>query len=137
MITYKMDCKGVDWDAMRRILIEDDFDNGRTPEQYRVSFENTDVVCIAYDDDNIIGTVRALSDGVCNAYIIDVWTYTPYRRQGVASKMMELVMERLPGQHVYLFTDDRVDFYESLGFDKQPYGMGKVVGQWLQPAGSE
>ena len=135
MITYKMDCDGVDWDAMRRILIEDDFDNGRSPEQYRVSFENTDVVCIAYDDDNIIGTVRALSDGVCNAYIIDVWTYTPYRRKGIASKMMELVLEKLPGQHVYLFTDDRVDFYETLGFVKQPHGMSKVVGQWLQSGG--
>lgn len=127
-----MDCDGVDWEAMRAILIEDDFDNGRTPEQYRVSFENSAVVCIAYDEDQIIGTVRALSDGVCNAYIVDVWTLSPYRKQGIAREMMRRVLERLPGQHVYLFTDDAMDFYEKLGFKPQPTGMGLVVGEWLK-----
>lgn len=63
-----------------------------------------------------MGTARALSDGVCNAYIVDVWTYSEYRHQGIARKMMEIITEELPGQHVYLFTDNSVDFYKKLGF---------------------
>ena len=133
-IHYKMDCDGVNWQEMMDTLIEDKFHNGRSVEQYRQSFENTHTVVIAYDDEKIIGTVRALSDGVCNAYIVDVWTYTPYRKQGIARKMMELALNNLPGQHVYLWTDDQQAFYEAIGMDKDIENTGyfKVVGQWLK-----
>src|SRR5690606_25189493 len=94
-IHYKMDCDGVNWQEMHDTLIADDFHNGRSVEQYRLSFENTHTVVIAYDEDKIIGTVRALSDGVCNAYIVDVWTLTAYRQQGIARKMMELALDKL------------------------------------------
>ncbi len=116
---------------MKTTLHEDNFDNGRNPEQLRVSFENSFATCIAYADERIIGTVPALSDGVCNAYIVDVWTLSAYRHQGIASKMMQTVLDKLLGQHVYLFTDDAVEFYKKLGFKEQDIGLGKVVGEWL------
>jgi ribosomal protein S18 acetylase RimI-like enzyme len=134
-ITYQFDMTGVDWVAMKRLVAEDDFDNGRTPEQLQRSFENSAVSCVAYAGDQIIGTVRALSDGVCNAYIVDVWTYTPYRHRGVARQMMNQVLKRLPGQHVYLFTDTAEGLYAKLGFSRQGIGMSRVVGTWLQSPG--
>jgi hypothetical protein len=45
--------------------------------------------------------------------------------------MMHSLMEMLPGQHVYLFTDDAEDFYKKLGFQRQGIGLFKVVGKWL------
>ena len=81
-ITYTLNLDGVDWQEMKERVAEDDFDNGRTPEQLRQSFLNSHSACIAYADGRIIGTARILSDGVCNAYLVDVWTYTPFRRQG-------------------------------------------------------
>jgi ribosomal protein S18 acetylase RimI-like enzyme len=131
-ITYKTDLQDVNWDEVKTKVAEDDFDNGRTPQQLQKSFENSFATCIAYDDDQIVGKVRALSDGVCNAYVVDVWTYTPYRHQGIASQMMQILFEQLPGQHIYLFTDDALEFYEALGFEKQGIGLGKVVGNWLE-----
>ena len=74
---------------------------------------------------------RLLSDGVCNAYLVDVWTYTPHRRQGVASAMMRHLMDRVPGQHIGLQTDDAQHFYLSLGFRRQPEFLSTVVGTWL------
>jgi len=131
-ITYKMDLNGVDWQAMKAILIDDDFHNGRTVEQYETSFKNSHITCIAYADGKIIGTVRALSDGVCNGYIVDVWTYTPYRRRGIAKHMLELVVDQLHGQHVYLWTDDMMTFYERIGFQQhKSVGFAKVSGDWL------
>ncbi|MBI5667683.1 MAG: GNAT family N-acetyltransferase [Chloroflexi bacterium] len=126
-----MDVAGVDWDEMRNTLIADNYDNGRTVEQYRRSFENTYAVCIAYADGRIIGTARALSDGVCNAYVVDVWTYTPYRKQGIARTMIQKLLEKLPGQHVYLFTDDVPDFYRRIGFKDRGVGLEILSGQWL------
>lgn len=132
-IWYKEDLDGVDWARLKRDLQVDNFDNGRSPAQYRTSFENSYAVIFAMDGDHIIGKVRALSDGVCNAYIVDVWTYTPYRNQGIATTMMQKMMTHLRGQHVHLFTDDAVGFYKKLGFFEQEISMGYVAGRWLDP----
>lgn len=131
-ITYKSDCEGVDWVAMKVALVADQFDNGRTPAQLESSFRNSAVVALAFAGERIIGTARALSDGVCNAYVVDVWTDTPYRRQGVARTMMEMLLARLPGQHVFLWTDDAEGFYQRIGFERcNCVGLQMVSGEWL------
>jgi predicted GNAT family acetyltransferase len=84
-----------------------------------------------YDDQRIIGNGRILSDGVCNAYIVDVWTDSAYRRRGIATKIVRLLQESVRGQHIYLQTDDATELYEKSGFRPQPHGMGCVVGSWL------
>lgn len=126
-----MELEGVDWAEMKAILAEDDFDNGRTPEQMRASFENSYAACLAYAAGRLVGTARVLSDGVCNAYLIDVWTLSGFRRQGIARFMIMRLLNRLPGQHVYLFTDDVPEFYHKLGFSERGIGMELVVGEWL------
>lgn len=132
-IIYKTDLQDVDWQEMKSTLKQDHFDNGRTPEQLCESFERSYASVIAYAADRIIGTVRALSDGVCNAYVVDVWTLSQYRNQGIASTMMKMLEPGLKGQHIYLFTDnDVVPFYGKLGYHKQGIGLAKVVGEWLQ-----
>ncbi|NEQ27056.1 MAG: GNAT family N-acetyltransferase [Microcoleus sp. SIO2G3] len=136
-VTYKTDLKQVDWQVMKSTLASDAFDNGRSPSQLQTSFENSFATVVAYAGDRIIGTARALSDGVCNAYVVDVWTLTQYRKRGIASVMMKLLLAKLQGQHVYLFTDDSIEFYEKLGFEIQPTGLGKVVGQWLRNQDSD
>ena len=132
-IIYKTDLAGVDWEQLKRQLAADSFDNGRTPDELRRSFANSAVTVMAWSGDRVIGKARALSDGVCNAYVVDVWTESAYRRRGIARTMMTMLLSRLPGQHVYLFTDDACDFYRGLGFREQDIGMGMVVGEWLRP----
>ncbi len=118
---------------MKATLRKDNFDNGRTVEQYKKSFENSYSICIAYIDGQIIGTARVLSDGVGNAYLVDVWTLNKYRRQGISRNMVNLLLEELVGQHIYLQTDeDTREFYIKLGFKEQPFGMSKVIGTYLE-----
>ena len=133
-ITYSFDIEGVDWTALKADLAADDFDNdGRTPEDYRHAAENSALNCFAYDGDRIVGTVRAISDGVTNAYIVDVWTQSAYRKRGIARRMMELTLERLPGQRVCLFTDDdAIGFYERLGFHREEFGAYKIAGYYME-----
>ena len=132
-ITYHKTLRDVDWDALKDTLAHDQFDNGRTPPQLQSSFENSRHVVIARAGRRVIGTARALSDGICNAYIVDVWTHAPFRRRGIGRQMMELLLADLTGQHVYLFTDDVAEFYRKCGFEEQPVGLGRVVGRWLCP----
>jgi ribosomal protein S18 acetylase RimI-like enzyme len=130
-IVYKTNLAEVDWARLKEILAADNFDNGRTAEQLRTSFQNSYAAVVAYDGDHIVGTVRALSDGVCNAYIIDVWTLSDYRKQGIGRTMMSLLEEELEGQHIYLFSEDVPEFYKKLGFRDQPTGLSKIKGKWL------
>ena len=69
---------------------------------------------------------------MCNAYLVDVWTLSAYRSRGIAREMLRRLKERLPGQHIYLQTDeDTLEFYARLGFQPQPHGLSLVVGRWL------
>jgi ribosomal protein S18 acetylase RimI-like enzyme len=132
-VHYKRELDGVVWAEMKATLRKDKFDNGRTELQYKRSFENSFTTCIAYIDGKIIGTARALSDGVGNAYVADVWTLSEHRRKDIARKMMALLMDDLQGQHVYLQTDDdTLEFYVALGFKERPKGMEIVVGDYLK-----
>jgi hypothetical protein len=45
---------------------------------------------------------------------------------------MGMLMDSVPGQHIYLQTDDAVGFYEKLGFVEQPKGMSFIAGQYLE-----
>ena len=90
---------------------------------------------------------RLLSDGVCNAYLLDVWTMSAYRRQGVGTTMVRQLMSRVPGQHIGLQTDDAEAFYASLGTATSPLhvsrggrmarqrGEREVTGQLRKAAG--
>jgi ribosomal protein S18 acetylase RimI-like enzyme len=122
---------GVDWAQAKADLTADDFDNGRSPQALRASFEHSQHVAIARDGDLVVGMARLLSDGVCNAYLLDVWTMSAYRRQGIGSAMVKLLMDCVPGQHVGLQTDDAQAFYASLGFRPQPDFLSAIVGEWL------
>ena len=73
-----------------------------------------------------------ISDGVCNAYLVDLWTISRFRRKGIAKEMVAHLLGAISGQHVYLQADDDlVEFYRRLGFAEQPVGMSRVVGTWL------
>jgi len=122
---------GVDWAQAKLDLAADAFDNGRSPEALRRSFEQSQHVALAWDDDRVVGMARLLSDGVCNAYLIDVWTRSTHRRRGIATAMVRSLAARVPGQHIGLQTDDARPLYESLGFEPQPEFMSLVVGSWL------
>jgi len=126
----------VDWAALRAALVADSFDNGRTPEEYRISHERSHAVVVARRDGTFVGNGRILSDGVCNAYIVDIWTATPYRRAGVGGEIVRRLLATVPGQHVGLFTDDMQAFYRTLGFEVQRDGMSLLVGSWLNRATS-
>lgn len=121
---------GVDWQACKRDLAADDFDNGRSATALRMAFEHSQHVALAWSGDRVIGMARLLSDGVSNAYLVDVWTQSAYRRRGVGRAMVEQLCSAVPGQHVGLQTD-QLAFYRSMGFVEQPQFMSRVVGQWL------
>jgi GNAT superfamily N-acetyltransferase len=130
-IRYAQTIAGVDWTGVKHDLAADDFDNLRTPDELETSFGNSQAVAIAWIGERVVGTARLLADGVCNAYLIDVWTLSNHRRRGIGTEMVQRLLETVPGHHIGLFTEEHEAFYRSLGFGLERGGMSRVVGHWL------
>jgi GNAT superfamily N-acetyltransferase len=130
-IRFDDDVAAVDWVAAKTALAADDFDNGRSPDALERSFAQSQHVVFAWDTAELVGMGRMLSDGVCNAYLLDVWTSSSHRRQGIGTQLVRRLVDRVPGQHVGLQTDDGGDFYAALGFVDQPSFWSTVSGTWL------
>jgi GNAT superfamily N-acetyltransferase len=130
-IVINSDIDRVDWTQAKADLAEDHFDNGRSAAALGLSFRQSQHVTFAWVNERLVGMARMLSDGVCNSYLLDVWTAPSFRRQGVGAKMVRDLMAQAPGQHIGLQTDDAEAFYQSLGFGLQPQFMSLVVGEWL------
>ena len=123
---------GTDWAQVKADLAAEGFAKERSAEDLRRSFRQSRHVAIARDEngdgDRVVGLARVLSDGVCNAYLVDVWTASSYQRRGIASAMVRFLLAQVPGQHVGLQTDQAQGFYASLGFRPQPEFWSRVVG---------
>jgi predicted GNAT family acetyltransferase len=130
-VTFDTALEGIDWERAQADLAADRFDNGRTAVALRRSFEQSQHVAFARDGDRLVGMARMLSDGVCNAYVVDVWTHSAYRRRGIASTLMRMLADVVPGQHIGLQTDDQQAFYAALGYERQPEFWSLVSGRWL------
>ncbi len=123
--------EAIDWARVKADLAADDFDNGRSAGALRVAFERSQYVAFARDGAQVVGMARLLSDGVSNAYLLDVWTASTHRRQGIATKMVRMLIDQVPGQHIGLQTDDAQGLYAKLGFRAQPEFMSLIAGRWL------
>jgi len=130
-VTFDTTLAGTDWEQAKSDLAADRFDNGRTAAALRRSFEQSQHVAFAREGDRLVGMARMLSDGVCNAYVVDVWTQSSYRRRGIASTLMRMLADAVPGQHIGLQTGDQQAFYAALGYAPQPEFWSLVSGRWL------
>lgn len=131
-ITYTDDLDVIDFPALITTLKGDAFHNGITPEELRRACEHSYAVVFARDAGSTVGMARLLSDGVVNAYLVDVWTLSTYRRRGIATTMVNRLLETVPGQHVALFTEHAEGLYASLGFHREQVGMSLVREPWLR-----
>ncbi len=66
-----------------------------------LAFLNSQYAACAYDEDRLIGTVRVLSDRVGFGLIADLLVHPDYRRQGIASTLLDMCEKRFSGFHLY------------------------------------
>lgn len=131
LIELRDDLDEVDWQALKADLAADNFDNGRTADELRLSCLNSHANVFAWNGSRVVGMGRIMSDRICNSYMVDVWTQSTYRGRGIASGIVRQLLDTVPGQHVILQTDEAEGFYRKLGFRERSGCMEIVVGRWL------
>lgn len=91
------------------------------PDVLAAAVRNSLYVLTACHGSELVGLVRAVGDGLTITYIQDILVLREYRRQGIGTALMKMVLDRFSHvRQVVLLTDDTEAtrrFYESLGFE--------------------
>jgi GNAT superfamily N-acetyltransferase len=92
----------------------------RTREQVEAQVDGAWRVVGAYDaaTGELAGFARALSDGICEAYLADVFVVPGHRGHGLGKAIVQRMVEGGPGAHLrwWLATNDAHGLYEKFGF---------------------
>lgn len=120
--------ENVEWSRMKDIYHSVGWTN-HNEEKIKKVFQSSNVVAIAYDEDNIAGFGRALSDGVFNAAIYDVVVDEHYQNKGIGQKIIENLLAQLEDiSCVHLVsTSGNEEFYKKAGFRKMKTGMARYL----------
>ncbi|MBR5948040.1 MAG: GNAT family N-acetyltransferase [Clostridia bacterium] len=90
------------------------------PEKLRLGFENSLYILGAYENEKLVGLIRAVGDGHTVVFIQDILIHPEHQRRGIGGMLLKAVLERYDEvRQIELATDDTektVAFYKSLGF---------------------
>lgn len=87
-------------------------------EKYSLIFKNTTWAFTVWDHNQLIGMIRVLSDQIMAANIMDLVVLSDYRGKGIAKKLVELCVQKLPhGDWFAHNSANNFSFYEKCGFE--------------------
>jgi len=89
----------------------------------KTTIDNSTIICLAIDENKIIGAIRTISDLTRHAEIVDLIVDKDYRKQKIGTKLVQLIVNRLIKygvKNIGLTTEPHEDwligFYQKIGF---------------------
>lgn len=93
-------------------------------DTHRISFENSHSSIFIFDNDELIGFGRMISDGVRQSAIYDVAIDPNYQGKGLGASIIEQLMTKTPDCNFILYASPgKEGFYKKLGFRRMKTGM--------------
>lgn len=117
------DCSCVDWQAIADILKEVGMAY-HAPEVHRRAFRSSHIAVFVYENTQLIGFGRAISDGEYQGAIYDVAVIPDSQGKGIGKIIIQAILEQLPNCNVILYATPGMEgFYRKLGFGLMKTGM--------------
>jgi len=89
-------------------------------ERIKSMFENANLIYFAYDNGELIGLTRCVTDFSYCCYLSDLAVKKDYQKQGIGKMLIEKVRERI-GEKVALIllsANSAMDYYPKINFEK-------------------
>ena len=88
-------------------------------DNFNKPFINSTLVVSAWDNDLLVGCVRVLSDKMFRSVIHDLAVLPEYQGKGIGKELVKKCREQFPNSEWLVgTTNERVSFYECIGFEK-------------------
>ena len=92
----------------------------KNPEMLRKAFANSLCILGAYEEDRLIGLIRAVGDGYSSVLIQDILVHPDFQHRGIGSALMQEMIRRYDHVYQIQLTTDNTEktkaFYRSQGF---------------------
>lgn len=122
-LRIQQDCSNINWDRVAETLktVGMAYYDG---EVHRQAFENSHSVLFVFDEDELIGFGRAISDGTYQAALYDIAVLPKYQGQGLGKMIVEGIIRRNPQCSYILYAAvGKESFYRKMNFRKMKTGM--------------
>lgn len=92
------------------------------PETLQQAINNSLYILTACSEQQLVGLLRAVGDGLTIIYIQDIIVLDSFRRQGIGGELIKRTLENYKNvRQILLLTDEQpntISFYESVGLQQ-------------------
>jgi len=122
-LRFQDNCKNIPWEKVPALL--EKVGMGFTdPETHKVSFEVSFSVLFVFDNDELIGFGRIISDGVRQSALYDIAVEPLYQGKRIGYEIVKRLMDTTPNCNFILYASPgKEGFYKKLNFKKMKTGM--------------
>ena len=103
----------------------------KDPERIRKMYENSNVIVTAWDNDQLIGVARSITDWVWCCYLADLAVDPGCQKGGIGKRLIELTKEKVGERSMILLLSvpEAMTYYPKVGFtkDDRAFSMSRTV----------
>lgn len=135
-LRLQFDTANIDWNIVVELLKSVGMAY-KTSEIHKRAFNNSHTVVFVFDEENLIGFGRAISDGEYQAAIYDVAVLPGYQGKGIGKMIIQAMVKNIPDCNFILYASPgKENFYEKENFKRMKTGMALFVdGQRMRQNG--
>lgn len=88
-------------------------------DRIKKMYENSNIVISAYNEDELVGIARSLTDYSYVCYLSDLAVKDKYQKSGIGKKLIELIQKEIGEDVSLILLSSKIakDYYPKIGFD--------------------